>query len=224
MTPYRMAGNASFSLGEPRVTDGTHMDIQIGPRACNGCGVPFRPKRSWQKQCSARCRQRAYVRRQPMKTVSYYGAWIALGKGESWKGRSLQHQGAFSSGGHRRATPFRYGQTRAELVWSSSSCRAVQMNSTHRGRLGLHQQAFHDQRASSMNPPYVATSDKFWRINAIRAYRGLPASSTDSCGNAGLTLTITSCPFRKRWASSWADADKKNGLLSMALYLWPANL
>ena len=74
MTVHKMAGNASFSLDEPRVTHGARTDIQIDVRACSGCGRLFRPKRSWQKQCSARCRQRAYVRRQPMKTVSYYGA------------------------------------------------------------------------------------------------------------------------------------------------------
>ena len=74
VTPNRMAGNASFSLNAPRVTHGTSTGTQIGLRVCNGCGNPFRPKRVWQKQCSPRCRQRAYVRRQPIKTVSYYGA------------------------------------------------------------------------------------------------------------------------------------------------------
>jgi hypothetical protein len=49
-------------------------DSQIAPRGCNGCGNQFLPKRSWQKQCSQRCRQRAYVRRQPVRTQSYYGA------------------------------------------------------------------------------------------------------------------------------------------------------
>ena len=34
----------------------------------------FRPNRTWQKQCSPRCRQRAYVRRSPIKTSGYYGA------------------------------------------------------------------------------------------------------------------------------------------------------
>src|SRR5229473_5775232 len=73
-TRYGMAGNAPFSLLEPHVTHGTPKGTQVGVRACNGCGSPFRPKRSWQKQCSARCRQRTYLRRQPTKTVSYYGA------------------------------------------------------------------------------------------------------------------------------------------------------
>jgi len=38
MTPYRMAGNASFSLGEPRVTHETPTATQIGECVCNGCG------------------------------------------------------------------------------------------------------------------------------------------------------------------------------------------
>src|SRR5215469_2061770 len=29
-------------------------------RACGACGERFRPKRSWQKQCSQKCRQRIY--------------------------------------------------------------------------------------------------------------------------------------------------------------------
>ena len=74
VTPNRMAGNASFSLNAPSVTHRTSTDAQIGLLVCNGCGNPFRPERFWQKQCSARCRQRAYVRRLPIKTVFYYGA------------------------------------------------------------------------------------------------------------------------------------------------------
>jgi hypothetical protein len=74
MTLYRMAGNASFSLFEPQVTHETPTTTQIGECVCSGCGSPFRPKRLWQKQCSARCRQRAYIRRQPINTVFYYGA------------------------------------------------------------------------------------------------------------------------------------------------------
>jgi hypothetical protein len=74
MAPNRTAGNASSSLFEPSVTHRMPTDTKIGLRVCNGCGSPFRPKRFWQKQCSARCRQRAYVRRQPIKTVFYYGA------------------------------------------------------------------------------------------------------------------------------------------------------
>jgi hypothetical protein len=43
-------------------------------RSCNGCGARFCPKREWQKQCSPRCRQRAYVERQGIRTRGYYGA------------------------------------------------------------------------------------------------------------------------------------------------------
>ena len=74
MTPLRMAGNASFSLDEPRVTHETPTATQIGESVCSGCGSPFQPKRPWQKQCSPRCRQRAYVQRQPIRTELYYGA------------------------------------------------------------------------------------------------------------------------------------------------------
>jgi hypothetical protein len=74
MTLHRMARNASFSLYEPRVTHETPTATQIGECVCNGCGNPFRPKRPWQKQCTQRCRQRAYVQRQPTRTELYYGA------------------------------------------------------------------------------------------------------------------------------------------------------
>ena len=42
-------------------------------RACTGCGSEFRVRRPWQLQCSARCRQRAYVQRQ-IAALNYYGA------------------------------------------------------------------------------------------------------------------------------------------------------
>jgi hypothetical protein len=74
MRPHRMAGNASFSLYGPRVTHEVSADTPIGERACSGCGSPFLPKRPWQKQCSPRCRQRAYVQRQPIRIELYYGA------------------------------------------------------------------------------------------------------------------------------------------------------
>lgn len=74
MTPYRIAGNASFSPAQPRVTHGKGTDIEIVPCLCSVCGKSFRLKRPWQKQCSARCRQRAYIQRQPIRTLSYYGA------------------------------------------------------------------------------------------------------------------------------------------------------
>jgi hypothetical protein len=74
MTRYRMTENASFGPFEPLVTDETATDTEIVLRPCSACGRPFRPKRTWQKQCSARCRQRAYIQRQPIRTLSYYGA------------------------------------------------------------------------------------------------------------------------------------------------------
>jgi hypothetical protein len=43
-------------------------------RPCTGCGKEFRVCRPWQLQCSARCRQRAYVRRQIVTALNYYGA------------------------------------------------------------------------------------------------------------------------------------------------------
>jgi len=36
--------------------------------------VEFRPVRPWQKHCSARCCQRAYVQRRAETPVGYYGA------------------------------------------------------------------------------------------------------------------------------------------------------
>ena len=59
MTLHRMAANASSTLIEPHVTDETPTTTQIWERVCSGCGSRFRPKRPWQKQCSARCRQRS---------------------------------------------------------------------------------------------------------------------------------------------------------------------
>jgi hypothetical protein len=43
-------------------------------RLCKGCGTHFHPQRTWQKQCSQRCRQRAYVQRHSAMPLSYYGA------------------------------------------------------------------------------------------------------------------------------------------------------
>jgi hypothetical protein len=59
MTPHRIVGNASFSPIQLGVTHGKATDIEIVPRLCSACGKPFHLKRLWQKQCSARCRQRA---------------------------------------------------------------------------------------------------------------------------------------------------------------------
>ena len=46
----------------------------LGKRLCTGCGRDFQPKREWQRQCSPRCRQRAYVERRNDGAVLYYGA------------------------------------------------------------------------------------------------------------------------------------------------------
>ena len=43
-------------------------------RVCVPCGRKFRPGRTWQKQCSPRCRQRAYVERKNLNAMGYYGA------------------------------------------------------------------------------------------------------------------------------------------------------
>ena len=43
-------------------------------RACTGCGCDFVVTRPWQKQCTPRCRQRAYVERRTLVPVGYYGA------------------------------------------------------------------------------------------------------------------------------------------------------
>jgi hypothetical protein len=47
---------------------------KINLRACSGCGKDFCVTRSWQKQCSPRCRQRTYVQRQSETPTGYYGA------------------------------------------------------------------------------------------------------------------------------------------------------
>jgi hypothetical protein len=46
---------------------------QLVTRACTGCDKKFQVRRPWQLQCSARCRQRAYVQRQ-IAALNYYGA------------------------------------------------------------------------------------------------------------------------------------------------------
>jgi len=75
MTHYRTAANASFRPLDSDVTHGGQSrDRQVELQACDGCGNRFRPKRSWQKQCSPRCRQRVYIKRQPISTPPYYGA------------------------------------------------------------------------------------------------------------------------------------------------------
>ena len=43
-------------------------------RACSACGKEFLVMRPWQRQCSPKCRQRTYVRRQSETALGYYGA------------------------------------------------------------------------------------------------------------------------------------------------------
>ena len=43
-------------------------------RRCRACGGDFRPKRKKQRQCSPRCRQRAYMHRRSDLVFGYYGA------------------------------------------------------------------------------------------------------------------------------------------------------
>jgi hypothetical protein len=74
MTQHRMLANASFRLSGRDVTHDVSGRSPSDVRVCQECGERFRPKRTWQKQCSPRCRQRAYVRRSPIKTSGYYGA------------------------------------------------------------------------------------------------------------------------------------------------------
>jgi len=73
MERYTTPGNASSRLSERGVTHGTTKEARTEFRTCSGCGNPFRPKRSGQEQCSARCGQRAYVHRRPLSTPLYSG-------------------------------------------------------------------------------------------------------------------------------------------------------
>jgi hypothetical protein len=74
MTQRRMLANASLRVSESKVTHRVSGSNPNDVRICQGCGGHFRPKRQWQKQCSPRCRQRAYKERNPIKTSGYYGA------------------------------------------------------------------------------------------------------------------------------------------------------
>jgi hypothetical protein len=74
MTPHGMLANASLRVSESKVTHSTSRSRPDDLRLCEGCAKHFRPKRPWQKQCSPRCRQRAYVKRKPITTYRYYGA------------------------------------------------------------------------------------------------------------------------------------------------------
>jgi hypothetical protein len=74
MTQSRMLANASFRLSDSNVTHDLNGRSPSDVGICQGCGKHFRPNRPWQKQCSPRCRQRAYVLRHPTTTLFYYGA------------------------------------------------------------------------------------------------------------------------------------------------------
>jgi hypothetical protein len=74
MTLRRMLANASLRVSESKVTHRMSGSSPNEVRICQGCGVHFRPKRHWQKQRSPRCRQRAYMERNPIRTSGYYGA------------------------------------------------------------------------------------------------------------------------------------------------------
>jgi hypothetical protein len=43
-------------------------------RACSACDKDFCVTRPWQRQCSPRCRQRAYAQRHSETPMGYYGA------------------------------------------------------------------------------------------------------------------------------------------------------
>ena len=74
VTQYRMLANASFRLSGSDVTHDVSERSPSEVHVCQGCGKGFRPKRHWQQQCSPRCRQRAYLKRGPIRTPGYYGA------------------------------------------------------------------------------------------------------------------------------------------------------
>ena len=50
------------------------LKVQTEWMACKGCGALLVQRRFWQSHCSARCRQRAYVTRQVVMMLGYYGA------------------------------------------------------------------------------------------------------------------------------------------------------
>jgi uncharacterized paraquat-inducible protein A len=54
--------------------EGEGKSLRSEVRACNACEAEFHPRRPWQRQCSPRCRQRAYVQRQSVIPTGYYGA------------------------------------------------------------------------------------------------------------------------------------------------------
>ena len=74
MTLQRMAGNASFSLLEPRVTHSTPTATQIGECVCNGCGSPFRAEPILAKAVQCPLPTASLHSSAANKTISHYGA------------------------------------------------------------------------------------------------------------------------------------------------------
>jgi len=64
-----------------KVEEESPREIQI--RTCTGCGRDFVVMRAWQRQCSQRCRQRAYIQRKCAVPHGYYGARSRLGDYET---------------------------------------------------------------------------------------------------------------------------------------------
>ena len=58
VTRHRVPANASLPISDYKVTHRMSGSIPNDSRVCQGCRKHFRPKRSWQKQCSPRSRQR----------------------------------------------------------------------------------------------------------------------------------------------------------------------
>jgi len=67
MTHFPSRSDALVKLGEESLR-------QTQIRACTGCGRDFLVMRAWQRQCSQRCRQRAYIQRKCSVPHGYYGA------------------------------------------------------------------------------------------------------------------------------------------------------
>jgi len=75
-TPFIRTGRVTHfptygdAFGKPEEESPRQMQI----RACTGCKRDFVVMRAWQRQCSQRCRQRAYIQRKCTVPDGYYGA------------------------------------------------------------------------------------------------------------------------------------------------------
>src|SRR5215467_13424959 len=67
-------GNASQGRWDASQTYKTGVECKTENRACGACGGRSRLKRSWQKQCSQKCRQRIYLERKAQAAVGYFAA------------------------------------------------------------------------------------------------------------------------------------------------------